>query len=145
MGLTEPARPSRPPPSLAPPLGRFLTLIPSGDFESPMSSSPDSGELRRDPPLPYGVSALPHRALPPDCGVSSSSPPIAAIAVELRPVDLAPAAWSTPASLVGASALAPRCLWWPPRHRVGWMDVCNPNVASLVGASALAPWCLSLL
>jgi hypothetical protein len=110
--LTEPARPSRPPPSLVPPLGRFLTLIPSGDLESPTSSSLDSGELWRDPPPPYGVSAPPRRALPPDHEVSLSSPPIVAIAAELRPVDLALAARSAPASLAGASALASGCLRW---------------------------------
>jgi hypothetical protein len=84
MGLTESARPSRPPPHSLPSRS-VLTLIPPSDFESPTSSSPDFGELRRDPPLPYGVSALSHRALPPNRGVSSSSPPIAAIATELRP------------------------------------------------------------
>jgi hypothetical protein len=44
------------------------------------------------PPPPYGACAPPRRALPPDHGDLSSSPPIVAIAAELRPVDLALAA-----------------------------------------------------
>jgi hypothetical protein len=43
------------------------------------------------------------------------------------PVDLAHAAWSTPASLVGVSALAQRCLRCPPCHRVGWMAAATPT------------------
>jgi hypothetical protein len=43
------------------------------------------------------------------------------------PVDLAHAAWSTPASFAGAPALALRCLRCPPRHRVGWMAAATPT------------------
>jgi hypothetical protein len=92
-----------------------------------MSSSPDSDELRRDPPPPYGVSAPPHRALPPDRGVSSSSSPIAAIAIELCPSRSRPCSWSTPASFTGAPALALRCLRCLPRHRIGWMVAATPT------------------
>jgi hypothetical protein len=99
-------------PHSPPPLGRLLTLIPLWRLESPTTPSPISGELRRAPPLPYGASGPPRRVLPPDRGDSSSSPPIIAIAAELHPVDLALAAWSTPAGPAGASALASRCLRW---------------------------------
>jgi hypothetical protein len=55
------------------------------------------------------------------------------------PVDLALAAWSTSASLAGASALAPGCLWCPPHHRVSWMAICNPDIAAML-CSAARPW-----
>jgi hypothetical protein len=43
------------------------------------------------------------------------------------PVDLAHVAWSTPASLAGAPALALRCLRCPPHCRVGWMATATPT------------------
>jgi hypothetical protein len=67
----------------------------------------------------------------------SSSPPIVAIAAELRPVDLALAAWSAPASLAGAFALAPRCLrWLSIAASVGWQSATPtspPCCARLLG------------
>jgi hypothetical protein len=89
-------------PSLSPSLGHALTLILSGDLESPTTPSSDSGELQRAPPPRYGAIALPHRVLPSDRGDLSTSPPFVAIASELRPVDLALEARSAPAGLAGA-------------------------------------------
>jgi hypothetical protein len=136
VGLTELARPSRPFPLTHSPLGRTLTLIPLWRSESPTSSSPDSGELRRDPPLPNGASALPRHALPPNCVVSSPPPPIAAIVVELRPSRSCPCGliysgelcWNScprfPVLAVSSSSL----------HR---LDGCyNPDVAALLFLAA---------
>jgi hypothetical protein len=101
-----------------------------------MCSSPDSGELRRDPPPPDGASAPLHRALPPDRGVSSPSPPIAAIAVELRP------SRSCPCGLIYSSELCwsscPRStvlavLSLSPRRLDG---CCNPDVAAVLCLAA---------
>jgi hypothetical protein len=102
-----------------------------------MTPSPDSGELWRASPPPYGVSALPCCVLPPDRGDSSTSPPIAA---ELRPVDLALAAWSDPAGLAGASALASRCLRWPfISSSVGWQPATPMSPPGVVlGRSAMS-------
>jgi hypothetical protein len=97
-----------------------------------MSSSPDFGELRRDPPPPYGVSAPPRPTLPPDHGVSSSSPPIAAIAVELGPSRSRPCGliysgelrWSPcPSSMVLAVSSS------SPRRLNGY---CNPDIAAMM-------------
>jgi hypothetical protein len=102
------ARPSRPPHSL--PLSvETLTLSSLWRFVSPTRSLPGSSELRRDPPPPPGASALPRCALTPDRGVSSPPPPIAAIAVELRPSRSCPSGLIYSCELAGASSLAWRC------------------------------------
>jgi hypothetical protein len=59
----------------------------SGDCESPATSSLDSGERRRAPPLPCGAFAPPRQALPFDHGDSSVLPPFIAIASERRLVN----------------------------------------------------------
>jgi hypothetical protein len=104
-----------------------------------MSSSPGFGKLRWDPPPPYGVSALPHHALPPDRGVLSTSPPIAAITVELHLNRSCPCGliyfgeprWSScPSSMVPAvSSTSSRRL----------DGCCNPDVAAML-CSVARPW-----
>jgi hypothetical protein len=104
-------------PLTLPSLGHVLTLILSGDPESPTTPSPDSGELRRAPPPPYGAIAPPRRVLPSDRGDSLTSPPFIAIASELRPVDLALEARSASAGLAGASSCLSVLVVVPPSPR----------------------------
>jgi hypothetical protein len=104
-----------------------------------MSSSPDSGELRWDPPPPDDASALPHRALPPDRGVSSPSPPIAAIVVELRPSRSCPCGLIYSGELCWSSCPRSTMLAVSSSSSCRLDGCCNPDVAALLCLAA-RPW-----